>query len=106
MANDLSDLDGTEGGPQPAQGRELVIVDLGHAAIMAGASGRCPAGVARDSIHLRPGYDPGGTGSDLWGRDRDRTGRAEPARVQGRWPAQWLVGAPGGAVAHRPTDPS
>ena len=42
MANDLSDLDGTEGGPQPAQGRELVIVDLGHAAIMAGAPGRCP----------------------------------------------------------------
>jgi hypothetical protein len=41
MANDLNDPDGTEGGPQPAQGRELVIVDLGHVAIMAGASGRC-----------------------------------------------------------------
>jgi hypothetical protein len=34
MANDLDDLDGAEGGPQPAQGRELVIVDLGHATIM------------------------------------------------------------------------
>jgi hypothetical protein len=33
MANDLN-LDGAEGGPQPAQGRELVIVDLGHATIM------------------------------------------------------------------------
>jgi hypothetical protein len=36
MANDLHDLDGAEGGPQPAEGRELVIVDLGHIAIMAG----------------------------------------------------------------------
>jgi hypothetical protein len=29
MANDLDHLDGAEGGPQPAEGRELVIVDLG-----------------------------------------------------------------------------
>jgi hypothetical protein len=29
MANDLHDLDGAEGGPQPAQGRELVIIDPG-----------------------------------------------------------------------------
>jgi hypothetical protein len=28
MANDLDDLDGAEGDPQPPQGRELVIVDL------------------------------------------------------------------------------
>ena len=48
MANDLN-LEGAEGGPQPAQGRELVIVDLGHVAIMAGASGR------------RPGRGPPGT---------------------------------------------
>jgi hypothetical protein len=34
MANDLHHLDGTKGGPQPAQGRKLVIVDLGHATIM------------------------------------------------------------------------
>jgi hypothetical protein len=34
MANDLDDLDGAEGGPQPAEGRELVIVDLGHSTIM------------------------------------------------------------------------
>ena len=52
------------------------------------AAGHAPASA--------PGYGPGGTGSYLWGRDRDRTGRAEPARSQGRWPAQWLVGAPGG----------
>jgi hypothetical protein len=34
MANDLDDLDGAEGGPQPAEGRELVIVDLRHPTIM------------------------------------------------------------------------
>jgi hypothetical protein len=28
------DLDETKGGPQPAEGRELVIVDLGHVTIM------------------------------------------------------------------------
>jgi hypothetical protein len=33
MANDLHDLDGAEGDPQPTQGRELVIVDLRHATI-------------------------------------------------------------------------
>jgi hypothetical protein len=34
MANDLDDLDGAEGGPQPAEDRELVIVDLRHPTIM------------------------------------------------------------------------
>jgi hypothetical protein len=34
MANDLDDLDGAEGGPQPAEGRELVIVDLRHLTII------------------------------------------------------------------------
>jgi hypothetical protein len=34
MANDLDDLDGADGGPQPAEARELVIVDLGHTTIM------------------------------------------------------------------------
>jgi hypothetical protein len=56
MANDLNNLDGAEGGPQPAQGRELVIVDLGHVAIMPpswpGHWAAALAGVARDSIHL------------------------------------------------------
>ena len=37
MANDLDDLDETEGGPQPAKGRELVIIDLGHATMMPGS---------------------------------------------------------------------
>ena len=56
MANDLDDLDGAEGGPQPAEGRELVIVDLGHATIMPppwpehGAAAL--AGVTRDSIYI------------------------------------------------------
>ena len=34
MANDLDDLDGAEGGPQPAEGREPAIVDLRHMTIM------------------------------------------------------------------------
>jgi hypothetical protein len=34
MAKDLDDLDGAEGGPQPAEGRELVIVDLRRMTIM------------------------------------------------------------------------
>ena len=34
MADDLDDFDRAEGGPQPAEGRKLVIVDLGHATIM------------------------------------------------------------------------
>jgi hypothetical protein len=34
MANDLDDLDEAEGGPQPAQGRELVIVNLGRKTMM------------------------------------------------------------------------
>jgi hypothetical protein len=47
---------GAEGGPQPAQGRELVIVDLGHVTITPpswpGHRAAALAGVARDSIHL------------------------------------------------------
>jgi hypothetical protein len=34
MANDLDDLDGAKGDPQPTKGLELVIVDLGHTTIM------------------------------------------------------------------------
>jgi hypothetical protein len=34
MANDLDDLDEAEGGPQPPQGRELVVVDLRHPTMM------------------------------------------------------------------------
>jgi hypothetical protein len=34
MADDLDDLDGPEGDPQPPQGRELVIVDLGHTPLL------------------------------------------------------------------------
>ena len=38
MADDLDDLDEAEGGPQPPQGRELVIVDLGHTTMMPGSA--------------------------------------------------------------------
>jgi hypothetical protein len=38
MANDLDDLDEAEGGPQPAQGRKLVTVDLGHTTMMPGSA--------------------------------------------------------------------
>jgi hypothetical protein len=34
VADDLDDPDETEGGPQSAEGRELVIFDLGHATMM------------------------------------------------------------------------
>jgi hypothetical protein len=34
VADDLDDVDEPEGGPQPAEGRELVIVDLGHITTM------------------------------------------------------------------------
>jgi hypothetical protein len=34
MANDLDDLDEAEGGPQPPQGPELVVVDLRHPTMM------------------------------------------------------------------------
>jgi hypothetical protein len=34
MANDLDDLDWAKGGPQPAKGREPVVVNLGHTTIM------------------------------------------------------------------------
>jgi hypothetical protein len=44
MANDLDDLDGADCGPQPPQGRELVIVDLGHMTMMPGSA--CLAGAA------------------------------------------------------------
>ena len=56
MANDVDDLDGAEGGTQPAEGRELVIVDLGHSTIMPPSwpehRAASVAGVTRDSIYL------------------------------------------------------
>jgi len=56
MANDLDHLDGAEGGPQPAEGRELVIVDLGHVTMMPGSwlehRAAALAGVTRDSIYI------------------------------------------------------
>jgi hypothetical protein len=38
VADDLDDLDEAEGGSQPPQGRELVIVDLGHTTMMPGSA--------------------------------------------------------------------
>jgi hypothetical protein len=38
VADDLDDLDEAEAGPQPAEGRELVIVDLGHTTMMPGSA--------------------------------------------------------------------
>ena len=55
-ADDLDPLDGAEGGPQPAVGRELVIVDLGYLTIMPPSwpehRAAALAGVTRDSIYL------------------------------------------------------
>jgi hypothetical protein len=42
MADDLDDLDGAEGGPQPAEGRQLVV-HLGHATMMRGSRDELPA---------------------------------------------------------------
>ncbi len=56
MANDLDDLDEAEGGPQPAEGRELLIVDLGHTTMMPPSAleqgAAAPVGVTRDSIYI------------------------------------------------------
>jgi hypothetical protein len=56
MADDLDDLDEAEGGPQPAEGRELVIVDLGHATTMPPSSlehrAAELAGAARPDIYI------------------------------------------------------
>ena len=56
MADDFDDLDEAEGGPQPAEGRELVIVDLGHVIIMPPSwlehRSAALAGVTRDSIYV------------------------------------------------------
>jgi hypothetical protein len=38
VADNLDHLDGAEGGPQPAEGRELVIIDLRHGAMMPGSA--------------------------------------------------------------------
>ena len=38
VADDLDDLHETEDSPQPPQGRELVIVDLGHTTMMTGSA--------------------------------------------------------------------
>jgi hypothetical protein len=38
VADDLDDLDGAERGPQPAEGGELLIVDLGHVTMMPGSA--------------------------------------------------------------------
>jgi hypothetical protein len=63
VTDDLDDLDGAEDDPQPPQGRELVIVDLGHATIMPPPwpehRAAALAGVTRDAIYIWTRYDPG-----------------------------------------------
>jgi hypothetical protein len=49
VADNLDHLDEAEGGPQPAEGRELVIVDLGHTTMMP------PFGVGQGRQAERPG---------------------------------------------------
>jgi hypothetical protein len=51
------DLNKAEGGPQPAEGRELVILDLGHTTMMPPSSleygtAAAPVGVTRDSAYI------------------------------------------------------
>jgi hypothetical protein len=55
VADDLDDLDEAEGSPQPAEGRELVIIDLGHETMMPPSwpgIGRCPGRSVRYSISI------------------------------------------------------
>jgi hypothetical protein len=52
VADDLDDLDEAEGGPQPPQGRKLVIVDLGHLTIMPPASLEHPVGLLESPIQF------------------------------------------------------
>jgi hypothetical protein len=55
VADDLDDLNGTEGDPQPAQGGELVIVDLRHATMpppWPEHRAAALAGAGRDSIYI------------------------------------------------------
>ena len=56
VADDFDDLDETERGPQPAEDRKLVIVDLGHTTMMPPSSlehrAAALAGVTRDSIYI------------------------------------------------------
>jgi hypothetical protein len=56
VADDLDDLDEAERSPHPAQGRALVIVDLGHATMMPpswlGHRVAALAGAVRDSIYI------------------------------------------------------
>jgi hypothetical protein len=55
VADDLDDLNGAEGGPQPPQGGELVIVDLRHATMpppWPEHRAAALAGAGRDSIYI------------------------------------------------------
>jgi len=55
VADDLDDLDEAEGGSQPAEGRELLIVEFRHATIMPPSwSGHRAAltRAARDAIYI------------------------------------------------------
>ena len=80
MATDLDDLDETEGGPQPAKGRELVIIDLGHATMgkRRWTSAGTPPGSAPE--------DPGRVGVELrqqegWGGGWEHVVHQVPAAV-------------------------
>jgi hypothetical protein len=55
VADDLDDLHEAEGGPQPAEGRELVILGLGHTTMPPSSLEHRAAavvGVTRDSIYI------------------------------------------------------
>jgi hypothetical protein len=88
VADDLDDLDEAEGDPQPPQGRELVIVDLGHTTMMTGAASEVEEAQEdkqNDRRYPKAGERP----------DRDRTGR--PGRSPANTPAA-PEGFPAGAA--------
>jgi hypothetical protein len=84
MANDLDDLDGPEGGPQPAEGRELVIVDAPQGLDVPLDQGAGEPGMGQGIPRPRP--DPfSGVENELHVKRLDRYQAAvadpDPARV-------------------------
>jgi hypothetical protein len=69
---DLDDLNEAEGGPQPAEGRELVIIDLGHTTMMPPSwlesRPPWPASSATASKSERQTAPPGDGAADSWSR--------------------------------------
>lgn len=84
VADDLDDLDEAEGSPQPAEGRELVIIDLGHETKMppsCRASGAALAALSGTASTAECGAAPGRRGPTAWHAVRGSRQANAPAVV-------------------------